>query len=101
MITKNKDYQGRILGYISTKEKKVIVTQKKQGCFDVTLNNQFTMRDIPFDKYTPMEAALFMLLGIAYPQDKSELVEYEKDLVRKAEPNEYIFTDPAYYKVNI
>ena len=48
-----------------------------------------------------MEAAFFMLLGIAYPQDKSELVEYEKDLIRKAESNEYIFTDPAYYKVNI
>lgn len=101
MITKTKDYKGRVLGYIRTGQRKVIVTQKKQGCFDVTLNNQFAMRDIPFDKYTPMEAALFMLLGIAYPQDKSELVEYEKDLIRKAEPNEYIFTDPAYYKVNI
>lgn len=48
-----------------------------------------------------MEAALFMLLGIAYPQDKSDLNQYERNLVRKAEPDEYIFTDPAYYKVNI
>lgn len=101
MIVKTKNYQGRVLGYIATKSRKVVVTQKKQDCFDVTLNNQFAMRDIPFDKYTPMEAALFMLLGIAYPQDKSELVEYEKNLVRKAEPDEYIFIDPDYYKVNI
>lgn len=101
MITRNKDYQGRVLGYIATKSRKVVVTQKKQGCFDVTLENKFGIQDIPFDKYTPMEAALFMLLGIAYPQDKSELVEYEKNLVREAKPDEYIFTDPAYYKMNI
>ena len=101
MITRNKDYKGRILGYIRTGQRKVVVTQKKQGCFDVTLENKFGIQDIPFDKYTPMEAALFILLGIAYPQDKSELNQYEKNLVRGAEPDEYIFTDPAYYKVNI
>ncbi len=101
MIIRNKDYKGRTLGYISTKERKVVVTQKKQGCFDVTLNDLFDMQDIPFDEYTPMEAALFMLLGIAFPQDKSDLNQYERNLVRKAEPDEYIFTDPAYYKVNI
>ena len=101
MITRNKDYQGRTLGYISTKERKVVVTQKKQGCFDVTLENKFGIQDIPFDKYTPMEAALFMLLGIAFPQDRSDLNQYERNLVRKAEPNEYVFIDPDYYKVNI
>ena len=101
MITKTKDYQGRVLGYIATKSRKVVVTQKKQGCFDVTLENKFGIQDIPFDKYTPMEVALFILLGIAYPQDKSDLNQYERNLVRKAEPDEYIFTDPAYYKVDI
>lgn len=101
MITKIKNYTGRVIGYARVGSNEVIAMQSKPNKFTAMLNERKFMNDVPFDKYTPMEISLLLLLGFQYLEDKNLFSGYEKDVIGITEIKDCSFIKPEYYKVEI